>query len=220
MASPTGNTECKIPSDSKGKARSSLIIKDSRSVDRSKVPLKFKGKAKARKSKPPVQQRSSSLKSDEGLGMQGHKSCGKDLDNICLPHSRIDGNSGTADQNLENEHDVQTEDFEIKREPKLMVAAIDFGTTYSGYAFSFPHDHIGDEANPDKIYVSNWENEGGSRMYAKTPTCLLLDSGGNLHSFGSAAMEKYSSLTDDDEHHDWYFFWQFKMILHQEEVLI
>ena len=33
-------------------------------------------------------------------------------------------------------------------------------------------------------------------------------------------MEKYSSLADDDEHYDWYFFWQFKMILHQEEVFV
>ena len=36
---------------------------------------------------------------------------------------------------------------------KLLVAAIDFGTTYSGWAFSFKHEYIRD---PTDISFSQW----------------------------------------------------------------
>lgn len=40
---------------------------------------------------------------------------------------------------------------------KLIVAAIDFGTTFSGYAFSFRHDF---ETDPYKIQANNWIGGG------------------------------------------------------------
>ena len=220
MASSIGDTEHKNQSDSKGKDQPNLkgMVKDGRTVDRGKVSLKVKGKVKAGKSKHLVPQRTNSLKTDEGLQIQGQVPSREEVHISCLPQKRVDDSSRPTDQNLDKEPKTQTDEFKINLDPKLAVAAIDFGTTYSGYAFAFTHDNFGDKANPDKIFVSNWENEGGSGMYAKTPTCLLLDPDGNLHSFGNAAMEKYSSLTDDNEHHDWYFFWQFKMVLHQDEV--
>ena len=219
-----GNAEHKIQSYSKGKSQSDLkrSMRDSRTVHRSKVPLDIKEKAKSvRESKPPVPKRTSSLKADDadkGLGMQGPMASCKEVGGTCLPPSRFVGSIATAKQNLDVKNGTQTEDLETNLEPKLIVAAIDFGTTYSGYAFAFTHDHIDMDGNSDKIFASNWENEGGSGLYQKTPTCLLLDPDANFHSFGSAAMDKYSSLTDDNKHHDWYFFWQFKMVLHQKEV--
>jgi len=36
---------------------------------------------------------------------------------------------------------------------RLLVAAIDFGTTYSGWACSFRHEFI---ANPAKIQAKQW----------------------------------------------------------------
>ena len=114
--------------------------------------------------------------------------------------------------------DLEDEMQEMKIDKKLLVAALDIGTTYSGYAFSFAHEQSGDTADPDRIHVNTWENEGGSRTYFKTPSCLLLHPNKTLHSFGNEAIEKYNSLTEDKKHHDWYFFWQFKMTLHQEEV--
>ena len=101
---------------------------------------------------------------------------------------------------------------------KLLVAAIDIGTTYSGYAFSFAHEQTGSEADPDRIHVNTWDNEGGSRTYFKTPSCLLLHPNGNLDCFGNEAIAKYNTLAEDNKHQDRYFFWQFKMALHQEEV--
>lgn len=41
----------------------------------------------------------------------------------------------------------------------LLVAAIDFGTTYSGYAFSFRHDY---QSEPTKISTNlSWQCGGG-----------------------------------------------------------
>jgi hypothetical protein len=36
---------------------------------------------------------------------------------------------------------------------KIMVAAIDFGTTYSGYAFSFRHEYEADKLKISMIYT-------------------------------------------------------------------
>ena len=101
---------------------------------------------------------------------------------------------------------------------KQLVAAIDIGTSYSGYAFSFAHEQTGNEADPDRIHVNNWENDGGSRTYFKTPSCLLLHPNGNLDCFGNEALDRYKTLVEDGKHKDVYFFMDFKMILHQEEV--
>ena len=55
----------------------------------------------------------------------------------------------------------------------LYVAAIDFGTTYSGYAFSSGDDF---KRDPLKITDNQAWNAGSQRHFSlKTPTCLLLD---------------------------------------------
>ena len=80
----------------------------------------------------------------------------------------------------------------------LATVAIDFGTTYSGFAFSFNK-----EEGEDAIFVnSDWENELGYRT-SKTPTCLLLKPDLSFHSFGYKAVEKYanlSSLLEENEY--------------------
>ena len=59
----------------------------------------------------------------------------------------------------------------------LMVAAIDFGTTYSGYGFSF-------KTQPDVIQMAkNWGEEFGHQSY-KTPTSLLVDNNGKFKGTG------------------------------------
>ena len=48
----------------------------------------------------------------------------------------------------------------------FLTVAIDFGTTYSGYAFAFAE-------NQYKILInSNWSSQAGMVSY-KTPTCVL-----------------------------------------------
>lgn len=100
---------------------------------------------------------------------------------------------------------------------RFLVAAIDFGTTFSGYAFSFINDY---QSNPLKISANNWNSGVSNLVSMKTPTCVLFDSTEKFDSFGFEAEENYSNLALDDEHHDWYYFRRFKMMLYNKTVKI
>jgi hypothetical protein len=96
---------------------------------------------------------------------------------------------------------------------KLVVAAIDFGTTYSGYAFSFRHDY---DKEPLKISSNtNWVAGTAALMSLKTPTILLLKKKDKtFEAFGYEAEDRYSQLAEDEEDDDYYYFRRFKMLLH------
>ena len=97
----------------------------------------------------------------------------------------------------------------------VVIVAIDFGTTYSGYAFSFLKDK-----GIDSIFTSrDWLNEQGSRT-SKTPTSLLLKPDLSFDSFGYEAEETYANLQDESNEQRYYFFKHFKMALHNDEVRI
>lgn len=98
--------------------------------------------------------------------------------------------------------------------PPTAVAAIDFGTTYSGYAFSF-------RSNPDSIHVNScWHAGTGGLMSIKTPTCVLLKPDGEFDSFGYTAENRYYSLVERQQHTEWRLFQRFKMMLLAEQVCI
>lgn len=60
----------------------------------------------------------------------------------------------------------------------FVVVAIDFGTTFSGYAFSFTQE-------PNSIHMMRkWEGGDPGLINQKTPTALLLEPDGTFHSFG------------------------------------
>ena len=100
----------------------------------------------------------------------------------------------------------------------LLVAAIDFGTTYSGYAFSTKADF---QKDPLQIRANqSWASGGKYLLSLKTPTCLLLDNGGNFVSFGFDAENKYADLVMDEKQDEYYFFHRFKMKLHNNNVRI
>ena len=104
------------------------------------------------------------------------------------------------------------------KKDKLLVAAIDFGTTFSGYAFSFKHDY---KADPLKISVNqNWVAGSRSLVSLKAPTCVLLNQKKEFEAFGYDAEDQYSELALDENHFDHYFFKRFKMILHECRVMI
>lgn len=101
-----------------------------------------------------------------------------------------------------------------KKPDRLLVAAIDFGTTYSGYAFSFRHEF---ENDPLKVSASTWTAGSRALVSLKTPTTVLLDKHEVFHSFGYEAEDFYSQLAEEDKHKDWFYFRRFKMMLYGKE---
>ncbi|XP_060574862.1 heat shock 70 kDa protein 12B-like isoform X2 [Ruditapes philippinarum] len=95
----------------------------------------------------------------------------------------------------------------------LLVGAIDFGTTYSGWAFSFLHDF---QADPTKATVKQWFSSG-TLVTEKAPTCLLIKSDGKtLEAFGYDAENQYRELADNEMHEKYYYFRRFKMALNKK----
>ena len=98
-----------------------------------------------------------------------------------------------------------------KKPLQFVVVAIDFGTTFSGYAFSFNRDI-------DSIHVMRkWEGGDPGVTNQKTPTTLLLDPTGKFHSFGFTARDFYHDLSPK-EAQKWMYFEKFKMTLHYNAV--
>ncbi|XP_061186870.1 heat shock 70 kDa protein 12A-like [Saccostrea echinata] len=104
----------------------------------------------------------------------------------------------------------------------LLCAAIDLGTTYSGYTFSTRHDF---KRDPTKSAMKQWIDPMTTMTSHKTSTCILFTEDKQFSKFGFEAEEKYMELTLDEEQHNWYIFRRFKMSLYgiessDEEVLV
>ena len=95
----------------------------------------------------------------------------------------------------------------------LVVAALEFGMTTSGYAFSFEYSFRRD---PLKISFHNWHTV--TSLSVKTLTCLLLNKKKQYVAFGYDAENRYAELVDDEKQDDYYFFDRFTMSLHNNEV--
>ena len=95
----------------------------------------------------------------------------------------------------------------------IAVVAIDFGTTYSGFAFAFNH-----KEGEGGIHMNKeWGNEQGFSNL-KTPTSLLLRPNGQFDSFGFEADEKYTNFFNGEDQ-EYMYFKRFKMTLHKSEVI-
>ncbi|XP_052819481.1 heat shock 70 kDa protein 12B-like isoform X1 [Mya arenaria] len=95
---------------------------------------------------------------------------------------------------------------------EIIVAAIDFGTTFSGYAYSYREEYLRD---PLQIYSNRWDGQ----ILPQAPTVLLFNSEKTESYFGFEAEEKYDGLIKRKEHKDWRYFQRFKMDLHREKKL-
>lgn len=102
-----------------------------------------------------------------------------------------------------------------------LVAAIDFGTTYSGYAFAFENDYTGEEDPQKSIHANEWRSSTGVSTNNKTLTTVLFDPDGNFHTFGYDAENNYAEIVENEEkdHTKWYCFKRFKMKLHDQMKL-
>ena len=95
----------------------------------------------------------------------------------------------------------------------LWVAAIDFGTTFSGYAFGWREEL---EENPTKTSAPVWQAADGGLISSKTPTTVLLDKDEQLVDFGFDAETAYAELSENEEHEDYFYFRRFKMMLYDK----
>ncbi|XP_033725297.1 heat shock 70 kDa protein 12A-like [Pecten maximus] len=100
---------------------------------------------------------------------------------------------------------------------KNIVAAIDFGSTYCGYAYTFRTEYE-KSTGARQIFSNRW-SDSGSLLSAKAPTTALFDSEYNFHSFGYEAEQKYAELIDRKQHNEWHCFRRFKMKLHDKMTL-
>ncbi|KAH3733275.1 hypothetical protein DPMN_039700 [Dreissena polymorpha] len=83
------------------------------------------------------------------------------------------------------------------KEPPV-IAAIDFGTTFTGYAFKF--------ASNDTIYTD-----------VRVPTCVLLRPDKTLRAFGNYAVEEYEKMLSLEDQKSHFYFRNFKMLLYKTE---
>lgn len=91
------------------------------------------------------------------------------------------------------------------------MAAIDFGTILSGYAFSFCGKF---DKNHSKI-GTNFGFSSFNRISHKTSSVVLLNPKKKFHAFGYEAERKY---TEEDQQEEWFYFKHFKMTLLQNKV--
>uniref|UniRef100_K1PRX6 Heat shock 70 kDa protein 12A n=1 Tax=Magallana gigas TaxID=29159 RepID=K1PRX6_MAGGI len=98
-----------------------------------------------------------------------------------------------------------------KEEWWSVVVALDFGTTYSGYAF-WRKDN-----DPLDITPGKWKTESKEVLESlKTPTSLLLNKENKIIEFGFEAEKIFKELVEDGNDEEYRFFRQFKMLLHDK----
>ncbi|XP_065815549.1 heat shock 70 kDa protein 12A isoform X6 [Labrus bergylta] len=103
---------------------------------------------------------------------------------------------------------IQNDTDQVPSGPSfVVVVAIDFGTTSSGYAYAFTKE-------PECIHtMRRWEGGDPGVSNQKTPTTILLTPDRKFHSFGYAARDFYHDLDPSDSKH-WLYLEKFKMKLH------
>ncbi|XP_064173794.1 heat shock 70 kDa protein 12A isoform X2 [Anguilla rostrata] len=109
---------------------------------------------------------------------------------------------------LSPSHSMKDPDQNVQTGPTFaVVVAIDFGTTSSGYAYSFTKE-------PECIHtMRRWEGGDPGVSNQKTPTTILLTPDRKFHSFGYAARDFYHDLDPTESKH-WLYLEKFKMKLH------
>lgn len=89
---------------------------------------------------------------------------------------------------------------------RYAVAAIDFGTAYSGYAYSWKNEW-------GRIHI-NKQWSSGYCLSPKAPTTMLLNPNKTFCAFGYEAERLYSDL--EGKRDKYYFFQRFKDILYRQ----
>ncbi|CAC5408689.1 unnamed protein product [Mytilus coruscus] len=113
-----------------------------------------------------------------------------------------------------NEPEVQQE-FKGETNARQLVAAIDFGTTYSGYAYCLQSDYMSDKKKLE-LKFPDWKIGDGRASY-KAPNCVLFKSDMSFHSFGYDAINMCEIFMHKDEIDEMFYFDNFKMVLFDDK---
>ncbi|XP_069128996.1 heat shock 70 kDa protein 12A-like [Argopecten irradians] len=97
----------------------------------------------------------------------------------------------------------------------IISAAIDFGTTFSGYAYSTRGDF---RQSPDKVSCPVWNTRSGYLQSLTTSTCVLFNPDNTFSEFGFQAEDKYFDLAEEENEKEWYFLRRFKMELYKTKA--
>ena len=101
-----------------------------------------------------------------------------------------------------------------------VAAAIDFGTTSTGFAYVF-------EDNRDDIHFNRWVKwfsdqdirHRQTQVYSRAPTTVLLKEDKSFHSFGFDAESNYAGLCKVNLQKGWRYFHHFKTALNSSQVM-
>ncbi|XP_052798615.1 heat shock 70 kDa protein 12A-like [Mya arenaria] len=111
---------------------------------------------------------------------------------------------------IDDKKDERNSDMSLSK--PLLVAAIDFGTTYSSWAFSLLNEY---ESDPTQMSAKQWQGHDST----KGPTTVLIQPDGiTLEAFGFEAETRYAELIDEEKHDSYYFFKRFKMKLWDKKI--
>lgn len=94
---------------------------------------------------------------------------------------------------------------------KIIVVAIDVGTAYSGYAFSY-------RSRPQEVIVNNWKSHGNDGFSHKAPSSILLNETYNFVAFGYEAEEEFSKIVQNRNKDKFFFVKDFKTQLANDQV--
>ena len=101
-----------------------------------------------------------------------------------------------------------SKDNEVSEIDCKVVAAIAFGTSCCGYAYSY-------KDMQEKIYINaNFSRE------RKVPTAILFDDKKKFVEFGDDAVDYYIKFTESKKELEYMYFDQFKMTLYNKKVNI
>ena len=121
--------------------------------------------------------------------------------------------SSNPDESTGIEDETETDTYP---DNYIFVVALDFGTTYSGYAFS-SRKHYNE--NPLNIQTNQgWQAGGVPLLSFKTPTSILLKNDGSFIAFGYEAEDKFYSEMANENHKNVMLFRRFKMKLYNKMV--
>lgn len=88
-----------------------------------------------------------------------------------------------------------------------VVAAIDLGNTFSGYAYATRYD-----IENNKVYYPSWCNS--YLVSRKTHSTVLMNMDAKVVAFGFDAESKYADLLEDGKGENYFYFPHFKMMLY------